>query len=147
MRSVPASGVYEKGRLDLGDVINAVLGLVSDGSVGAVSFFLGITKKAGRGEKDVMLLEMESYVEHANKSLSKICEETKEKYGLTFVGIWHLIGRFELGEPIVLVAVAGASRDGVFQGLREAVERYKREPALFKKEVYVDGSYKWLEGA
>ena len=43
-----------------------------------------------------------------------------------------------------MVAVAGRSRKEVYPALREAVERYKHEPALFKKEVYVDGTYSWI---
>jgi molybdopterin synthase catalytic subunit len=48
---------------------------------------------------------------------------------------------------VVVAAAAGTGRDETFAGLRKAVERYKREPALFKKEVYVDGTEAWLEGA
>jgi len=139
--------VYEKGRLDLRAVLDAALSMSSDGSVGAVAFFFGVAKRKGSGEKDVMLLEMESYVEHANRAIQTICDETRDQNGLRFVGIWHLVGKFELGEPVVLVVAAGVSRDPVFKGLREAVERYKREPALFKKEVYVNGSHAWVEGA
>jgi len=147
MIAPPAAGVYQKGKLDIGEIMESVLGRVSDGSVGAVSFFIGVTKREGRGEKEVMMLEMESYVEHANNAIKRICGEVTEKHGLGLVGIWHLLGRFEIGEPVVIVAVAGKSRASVFEGLRETVERYKREPALFKKEVYVDGTHTWLEGA
>jgi len=141
------SGVYEKGSFDFEGLFRYVMGLAGDGSSGAVAFFLGVAKRVSRSGREVMILEMESYAEHANRAIERICEEVREKYGLRFVGIWHLIGRFELGEPIVMVAAAGLTRDAVFQGLREAVERYKREPALFKKEVYVDGSHAWIEGA
>ncbi|MFN7088895.1 MAG: molybdenum cofactor biosynthesis protein MoaE, partial [Candidatus Paceibacteria bacterium] len=113
---------------------------VSDGSSGAAAFFVGIVKKHGRAGKAVENLVMESYVEHANKALNTICEEVRLEYGLQFVGVWHLVGMFALGEAVVMVAVAGESREQVFNGLRKAVERYKREPALFKKEVYVDGT-------
>ena len=143
-----ASGVYEKGKVDFVDLVRWVFELVGSGEVGAVAFFVGVAKKMGKGEeKEVVVLEMESYVEHANRAIARICEEVRSKYSLSFVGIWHLVGRFEVGEPVVMVVATGVSREPVFNGLREAVERYKREPALFKKEVYVDGSYKWIEGA
>ncbi len=140
-------GVYERGNLDFGALFEYVLRVAGDGSCGAVAFFIGVTKRAGREGKDVEALEMESYVEHANRAIARICEEVKREYGLRFVGVWHLVGRFGLGEPIVMVAAAGLTRDAVFKGLREAVERYKREPALFKKEIYVDGTHLWVEGA
>ncbi|MEM2871098.1 MAG: molybdenum cofactor biosynthesis protein MoaE [Candidatus Caldarchaeum sp.] len=144
---VPRTGVYLKDELELGSLMNTVLRLVSDGSCGACAFFVGVVKKRGRGPVEVETLMMESYREHADKALNRICEEVRAEYGLVFVGVWHLIGEFRLGEPVVLVAAAGESREEVFTGLRRAVERYKREPALFKKEVYVDGSSSWIEGA
>ncbi|MEM1941182.1 MAG: molybdenum cofactor biosynthesis protein MoaE [Candidatus Caldarchaeum sp.] len=144
---VPGPGVYLKDELDLGSLMKDVLGLVSDGSCGACAFFVGVVKKRGRGPVDVEMLLMESYREHADKALNRICEEVRAEYGLAFVGVWHLVGEFKLGEPVVVVAAAGEGREEVFAGLRRAVERYKREPALFKKEVYVDGSSSWIEGA
>ncbi|MEM0336754.1 MAG: molybdenum cofactor biosynthesis protein MoaE [Candidatus Caldarchaeum sp.] len=144
---IPESGVYGKGELDFMRLFQGVVARVSDGSCGAAAFFMGIVKRRGRGEVGVEKLFMESYEEHANKALKRICDEVMAEYRLKFVGIWHLVGMLEVGEPVVLVAAAGENRDEVFRGLRTAVERYKREPALFKKEVYIDGTEKWLEGA
>lgn len=147
LMNVPPPGVYVKGEVDFRKLFDLVLNFVSDGSCGAASFFVGIVKERGRGNHAVTNLVMESYEEHANRALKRICDEVKAEYGLRFVGVWHLLGIFGIGEPVVFVAAAGESRDEVFRGLRTAVERYKREPALFKKEVYVDGSAAWLEGA
>ncbi|MEM2237111.1 MAG: molybdenum cofactor biosynthesis protein MoaE [Candidatus Caldarchaeum sp.] len=143
----PEPGVYSRGELSFTTLFDSVLKEVSDGSCGAAAFFVGIVKRRGRGVKDVESLYMESYHEHANKALRKLCEEVKAEYGLRFLGVWHLVGSFAVGEAVVMAAAAGGSREEVFRGLRLAVERYKREPALFKKEVYVDGSGAWLEGA
>ncbi|MEM0440321.1 MAG: molybdenum cofactor biosynthesis protein MoaE [Candidatus Caldarchaeum sp.] len=140
-------GVYARGRLDFRKLFDSVLSFVSDGSCGAAAFFIGIVKRAGKGAFPVDQVVMESYEEHANKALKRICDEVAAEYGLKFVGIWHLVGSFTVGEPVVFVCAAGEHRDEVFRGLRTAVERYKREPALFKKEVYVDGTSAWMEGA
>ncbi|MDW8062635.1 MAG: molybdenum cofactor biosynthesis protein MoaE [Candidatus Caldarchaeum sp.] len=145
--NVPSSGVYGKNELDLKRLFDLVIESISDGSCGAVAFFVGIVKRRGRGERPVENLVMESYEEHANRALKRICEEVRSEYGLRFVGVWHLLGAFDVGEPVVFVAAAGEGRDEVFRGLRTAVERYKREPALFKKEVYIDGTAAWMEGA
>jgi molybdopterin synthase catalytic subunit len=48
---------------------------------------------------------------------------------------------------VVFVLVAGVNRKEVFPALQEAVERYKREPALWKREVYVDGTQEWIAHA
>jgi len=145
--SILKPGVYSKGEIDFFHLFELVLRQVSDGSSGAALFFIGLVKRKGKGSLDTELLHMESYEEHANKALQRICDEVKAEYGLSFVGVWHLLGEFKLGEPVVMAAAAGETREAVFRGLRTAVERYKREPALFKKEVYVDGSEAWLEGA
>jgi len=58
--------------------------------------------------------------------------------------IVHALGSFSAGEPVVMVIVASARRNQGFLALRDAVERYKKEPALFKKEVYRDGSSSWI---
>ncbi len=52
--------------------------------------------------------------------------------------IHHLLGEFEVGEELVYVLVAGAHRSSLFPVLQEAVERYKTEVPIFKKEHLVD---------
>ncbi len=140
------AGVYSKESIDFNSIYRELLvGLPRD--VGAVATFMGIVKNIGKEDKDVVQLEMQSYEEHANRVIRQICTETEEKYGLVFVRIYHLMGEFGVGESVVFVAAAGRTRDSVFRGLREAVERYKSEPALFKKELYADGSHDWIRHA
>ena len=52
--------------------------------------------------------------------------------------IHHLLGEFNVGEDLVYVSVAGSHRPEVFEVLREAVERYKHEAPVFKKEQVLD---------
>jgi molybdopterin synthase catalytic subunit len=60
------------------------------------------------------------------------------------VQIHHFVGEFNVGEDLVYVLIAGSHRDDVFPALREAVERYKKEAPIFKKEYVVtkDGAEK-----
>ena len=141
------SGVYDKGKLD---IVSMYTNLMEEGfprDVGAVITFLGIIREVGKNEKHVAKLEMESYKEHANKAMNNICDEVKAKHGLAMVRVYHLLGEFGIGEPVVFVVAAGRSRDETFNGIQEVIKRYKTEPALWKKEVYVDGSQEWLSGA
>lgn len=138
-------GVYGKEDIDLNVLFQHFLDTGFDNEVGALAVFIGKVKSSSREGVRVSYLEIETYKEHADKTLEKICREVKEKHGLAYAGIWHLIGKFTIGEPLVMVIAAGRSREEVFRALPELVERYKKEPALFKKEVYVDGSYRWLE--
>lgn len=137
-------GLYRKGTLDLVRLASDVTQRLCDGKPGAISTFLGVVKSEGEAGKTVSSLEIEAYEEYAGLQIKRICEDIREKYGLDFVGIWHLAGSFIPGEPLVLVVIAGRSRKEVFPALEEAVRRYKTEPPLFKKEVYADGTHKWI---
>jgi molybdopterin synthase catalytic subunit len=142
-----ASGVYEKGSFDLLELVRELFSSSLPADVGAVTTFTGITRVLGKDAKPVSKLEMQSYELHANRILQQIAREIEAKYGVRFVGIYHLIGEFAVGEPVVFVLVAGVNRKEVFPALQEAVERYKREPALWKREVYVDGTQEWIAHA
>jgi molybdopterin synthase catalytic subunit len=67
--------------------------------------------------------------------LSRICTDLKKKKGIVDVQIHHLLGEFTVGEDMVYVLVAGSHRKDVFSVLQEAVERYKKEAPIFKKEL------------
>lgn len=138
------SGVYEKRHIDLLGELSTALEAKLSGKVGAVMVFLGVAREEGESSKKVAKLVMESYEEHANKAIARICSEVKKKFKVSFVLIYHLLGEFRTGEPVVLVIVGGARREGVFSAIGEAVRRYKTEPALFKKEVYIDGTHEWI---
>jgi len=141
---IPRPGVYPAAALRLEELVQRLSAVYSSGRVGAVALFMGVARGSGRGGRPVRLLVVEAYEENANLEIGNICREVSDKYGVVFTGIWHLTGEFKPGEPVVVVATAGGHRVQVFGALREAVERYKREPAIFKKEVYVDGSHKWV---
>ncbi len=68
--------------------------------------------------------------------MEKICKDLKKtKKGIIDVQIHHFTGEFEIGEDLVYVLVAGGHRENVFPVLQEAVERYKKEAPIFKKET------------
>ncbi|MBI2127421.1 MAG: molybdenum cofactor biosynthesis protein MoaE [Thaumarchaeota archaeon] len=137
-------GIYGKGKVNLLDALSDILKSNLSGEMGALLVFIGVARREGRGGKEVAKLEMESYEKHANYAIVKICDEVKKEFGVQFVSIHHLIGEFQAGEPIVLVVVGGAKRKNVFSAMKASVERYKTEPALFKKEIYLDGSHEWV---
>ncbi|GBC70322.1 Molybdopterin synthase catalytic subunit [Candidatus Calditenuaceae archaeon HR02] len=144
VKELPRPGVYDECKLRIGELLSNLSHIYKSGSAGAVAIFLGVARREGRTGREVKYLEIEAYEENANLEINKICREVAEKHGASYVGIWHLQGRFNPGDPVVLVAVAARQRAAAFNALREAVERYKKEPALFKKEVYADGSYAWI---
>lgn len=146
IKHLPAPGVYDKDELSLTDLLSRLSSIYEAGQVGALALFMGVARAEGRLGRKVRSLEIEAYEENANFELKKICREVAERHGVSFVGVWHLQGKFRPGEPVVLVVVSGGHRAEVMDALQEAVERYKREPALFKKEVYEDGGHEWVLG-
>jgi len=123
------SGVYKKENIVLLDELHGALKAELSGKIGAVMVFLGVAREKGKVRKKVTKLIMESYEEHANKAIARICREVKRKFKVSFVLIYHLLGEFRAGEPVVLVIVGGARRKGVFARARQQIYRtpYQRD--------------------
>ena len=132
------AGVHEKGTFSLMNVISNARRSGNCEKTGAITLFVGVARgETLEGEK-VERLKLEAYEEKANEVLNSICDELSKKPGITDVQIHHLLGEFDVGEEMVYVLVAGSHRTDVFPVLREAVERYKNEAPIFKKEYIVD---------
>jgi molybdopterin synthase catalytic subunit len=128
------AGVHEKGTVSLEDIINGTKCKRGFRKAGAIAMFIGVVRgETLKGEK-VQRLELQAYQEKADKVLTKICHDLKRKPGIVDVQIHHLLGEFHVGEDIVYVLVAGSHREEVFPVLEEAVERYKKDAPIFKKE-------------
>jgi molybdopterin synthase catalytic subunit len=111
---------------------------------GAVLTFIGVVRDSNRG-KPVSYLEYEAYPEMAEAKLREIAEEIKARWGVERIVMWHRVGRLEIGEASVVIAVASPHRAEAFAACRHAIERLKAEVPIWKKEVGPDGA-EWLEG-
>ena len=132
------AGIHEKGTFTVQDAINNIKKNANYHKAGAIALFIGVVRgETLEGEK-VEKLKLEAYEEKANQVLSKICDDLSKKPGIVNVQIHHLLGEFNVGDDLVYVVVAGSHRTDVFPVLREAVERYKSEAPVFKKEHVVD---------
>jgi molybdopterin synthase catalytic subunit len=131
-------GIHKKGELALSELLKSVKEQADFRKAGAIATFVGIVRGETLGGENVERLELEAYEEQANKVLGGICADLKKREGVVDVQIHHFIGEFSVGEDLVYVVVAGAHRENVFGVLREAVERYKNEAPVFKKEHIVN---------
>ena len=131
-------GVHKKGTLSVLDVLKSVKEKPDYNKVGAITMFIGVVRGETMEGEAVRGLELEAYDEKANEVLENICKELRRKKGIIDVQIHHFTGKFELGEDLVYVLVAGSHRTNVFPVLQEAVERYKKEAPVFKKEYIKD---------
>jgi molybdopterin synthase catalytic subunit len=144
------AGIHQKGTFNLSDLMSALKTNPDFAKVGAVSLFIGVVRGETNKREAVNKLELEAYPERADQVLEDICESLSRKPGIIDVQIHHLTGAFDVGEELVYVAVAGRHRNKIFPVLKEAVERYKHEAPIFKKEYVTDekGTTKsyWIEG-
>jgi molybdopterin synthase catalytic subunit len=141
--TVPSqAGVHEKGKFSLPDMINAVKTKKGFRKAGAIALFIGVVREETLSGEKVQKLTLEAYEEKAEEVLTNICNDLLKKRGVVDVQIHHLLGEFSAGEDLVYVLVAGDHRKSVFPVLEEAVERYKKEAPIFKKEYIVGGKGK-----
>jgi molybdopterin synthase catalytic subunit/molybdopterin converting factor small subunit len=124
--------------LDLGA---AVAEAASD-EAGAVATFVGTVRRSSRG-RDVLYLEYEAFAEMAEPMLARLADELTGKHALCKVAIHHRIGRVEIGEASVVIAVSAAHRGAALDACREAIETLKTTIPLWKKEVYAGGE-EWI---
>ena len=135
-------GIHKKGEFPLIDLLDSIKEHPDFDKAGAICTFIGVVRGTSLNEENVDSLELEAYEEESNKVLGEICKDLKNREGIVEVQIHHFVGKFNLGEDLVYVVVAGGHRKNVFGVLQEAVERYKSEAPIFKKEYVTDKSGK-----
>lgn len=107
--------------------------------------FVGLVREQSKG-KSVRYLEYDAYKEMAEKKLREIAGEIQSKWGLSDVAMCHRVGRLEVGETVLVIAIAAPHRKEAFEACQYAVDRLKQIVPIWKKEVYEDGEV-WVEGA
>ncbi|MEJ2240552.1 MAG: molybdenum cofactor biosynthesis protein MoaE [Candidatus Bathyarchaeota archaeon] len=133
-------GIHKKGDFSLSDLLQSIKEKENSEKIGGIATFVGIVRGQTFDGQKVTGLEIEAYEDQANKILSEICNDLKKREGVFDVQIHHFVGKFSIGEDLVYIVVAGAHRENIFGVLHEAVERYKSETPVFKKEFIVDQS-------
>lgn len=122
--------------------LGAVVSEVASDDAGAVATFTGTVRRRSRG-RDVLYLEYEAYEGMAEQVMATIAEALRARHELVEVAIHHRIGRVEIGEPSVVIAVAAAHRAAALAACAEAIDTLKETVPLWKKEVYAGGE-EWI---
>jgi molybdopterin synthase catalytic subunit len=122
--------------------VAAVVHEVESEEAGAVASFVGTVRRRSRG-RDVVHLEYEAYEEMAEPMLARLGEELTARHGLCGVAIHHRLGRVEVGQASVVIAVSAPHRSAALDACREAIETLKTTIPLWKKEVY-EGGEEWV---
>ena len=113
----------------------------TDGA-GAIATFVGTTRARSRG-RDVLDLEYEAYEGMAEQVMGKLAAALKAKHDLCEVAIHHRVGRVDIGETSVVIAVSAPHRAAALDACHEAIDELKVTVPLWKKEVY-EGGEEWI---
>ncbi len=111
---------------------------------GAVVLFFGTVRNNTDG-RPVNCLEYEAYPPMAEKKMSEIAQEISDKWGLDRVAMVHRVGRLEIGEVSVAVAVASPHRKDGFEACKYAMDRLKQIVPIWKREIWADGEAEWVK--
>jgi molybdopterin synthase catalytic subunit/molybdopterin converting factor small subunit len=122
--------------------LNAAAAEAASDEAGAVATFVGTVRRSSRG-RDVRYLEYEAFAEMAEPMLAQLADDLVAKHGLCKVAIHHRVGRVEIGEASVVIAVSAAHRAAALEACREAIDTLKNTIPLWKKEVYAGGE-EWI---
>ncbi|WLV25996.1 molybdenum cofactor biosynthesis protein MoaE [Aciduricibacillus chroicocephali] len=124
--------------IDSGEVINKVV----RPEAGAVSTFIGIAREFTKGKR-TLFLEYEAYVPMAEKKLAEIGKEINERWPDAKTAIAHRVGRLDISDIAVVIAVSTPHRADAFEASRYAIERIKEMVPIWKRENWEDGT-EWL---
>lgn len=112
---------------------------------GAALLFWGVVRNQNDG-RAVSHLEYSAYAEMAERMMRRIGDEAIARFGVSDVRVLHRVGRLEIGEASVAIAVASPHRGEAYEASRYVIEELKRRVPVWKREGYVDGESGWVPG-
>lgn len=121
-----------------------VLSKLKRGDDGAALVFEGVVRNQTRG-RQTLYLDYEAYEEMALQQMEGLAAEALQRFPIRDVALVHRLGRLEIGETSVLIAVVSAHRASAFDACRWLIDTLKRTVPIWKKEHFVDGSV-WADG-
>ena len=120
--------------------VDEVIARLANPAIGAVVTFVGTVRGDTDGRR-TLYLEYEAYPEMAEQVLAQVGDEVRARWTeVQQVAIVHRVGRLDIGEVAVVIALSAAHRRQTFDALRYAIDRIKEIVPIWKKEVWADGA-------
>ena len=110
---------------------------------GGVVTFLGTVRDL-TGGKETVALDYEAYPGMAEKKMAEIEADTRGRWPVGELAMIHRLGRLEVCEVSVAVAVSCPHRAEAFAACRHAIDRLKELVPIWKKENWADGTTEWV---
>jgi molybdopterin synthase catalytic subunit len=123
----------------------SLLAAAATSSDGAVLLFLGIVRDLNEG-RAVGHLEYDAYVPMAERLLAEIAREAEQRWDVGSISVTHRVGRLEIGEASVAIAVAAPHRGEAYAASRYVIDEIKKRVPIWKREGYLEGESEWLPG-
>jgi molybdopterin synthase catalytic subunit len=122
--------------------LERVVDEVRDDRAGAIATFTGTTRVESRG-RHVVHLDYEAYEGMAEQVMAEIATSLLERYDLCKIAIHHRVGRVDIGDESVVIAVSAPHRGDALAACKDAIDTLKETVPLWKKEVY-EGGEEWI---
>jgi len=124
--------------------VDALVRGVRAGQDGAIVTFDGFVRNESHG-RATSYLEYEAYEPMAVGKMKEIVAQIHEKFRIHRVAMVHRLGRLEIGETSVCIAVSAPHRGAAFDACRFAIDTLKKTVPIWKKEYFADGAV-WADG-
>lgn len=111
---------------------------------GAVVVFDGIVRNHSGG-RTTLYLDYEAYEPMALGKMREIGAEIRRKFPVHRIALVHRLGRLEIGETSVFIAISSPHRRAAFDACHLAIDTLKRTVPIWKKEYFAGGAV-WAEG-
>lgn len=111
---------------------------------GAVVVFAGVVRADEVSGRRVEKIQYDCYREMAAREMSQLVDQIRDEHGVTTIRALHRVGDVAVGEISLLVIVTSGHRGEAYDASRAVVNQIKRRVPIWKKEVYDDGSSKWV---
>lgn len=121
-----------------------LLAQIKEGEDGAVCLFDGIVRNHSRNRR-TLYLEYDAYPAMALAGMETLAHEALAGFPIRDLRIVHRVGRLEIGESSVVIAVASAHRAAAFDACRWVIDTLKRTVPVWKKEFFEGGAI-WADG-
>ncbi len=112
-------------------------------AAGAVVLFLGTVREMTEG-RQTLALDYDAYPEMAVRKMEELVVQARERWPVTAVEIIHRLGRLELGDISISIALSCPHRREAFEAGRFLIDEFKQIVPIWKKEYWSDGSTEWV---